>query len=74
MKMFPLAALPLVVAACAPVTSLPDAAPLAQAAEPVQLAPGSSFNLLAGYEPRRASEPDSWRDLNDRQSPAGAQP
>lgn len=74
MKFLRLAALPLAAAACAPVAPLPDPAPLARAAEPAHLAQGTFPPLLAGYTPRRASEPDAWRDLNDRQSPAGTQP
>ncbi|MHA6344291.1 hypothetical protein [Roseivivax sp. CAU 1761] len=74
MKLLSLAALPLVVAGCAPVATLPDPAPLAEAAQPVQLAPSHAPALLTGYTPRRAGAPDPWRDLNDRQSPAGGQP
>lgn len=73
MKLLSLAALPLVVAGCAPVATLPDPAPLLEAARPVQLAPTASTAGLVDYTPRRASTPQSWRELNDRQSRTGRQ-
>lgn len=62
----------LLLGACAAARPLEFAAAPADPGDPSKgVRPASYSPVLSGYQHRRPTGPDNWRELNDRLSPAG---
>lgn len=69
-----MAALPLVLAACAAPAVLPDARELGLEATELTAPRGRAAGgtLFPDYTPHAVTRPEDWRRLNDAQAPGGA--